>query len=86
MCIYIIMKRTIKLKESELTKLIKRIISEMESDKEDMSQMDVSSDIEKELALDFITSDNTREKQMIMKKAKKLDFDLFREYVKKYKF
>lgn len=84
--IYIIMKRIIKLKESDLTKLIKRIVSEMEMSGEDMSPMSDSEDVEKHLAIDFITADNSREKERIMKQAKDLDFDLFRKYVKQYNF
>jgi hypothetical protein len=80
------MKRIIKLKESDLTKLIKRIVSEMEMSGEDMSPMSDSEDVEKHLAIDFITADNSREKERIMKQAKDLDFDLFRKYVKQYNF
>jgi hypothetical protein len=48
--------------------------------------MSDSEDVEKHLAIDFITADNSREKERIMKQAKDLDFDLFRKYVKQYNF
>lgn len=58
----------------------------MEMGGEDMSPMSDSEDVEKHLAIDFITADSPREKERIMKQAKDLDFDLFRKYVKQYNF
>lgn len=77
------MKRILKLNENQFTNLIKKIIYEAEIEK--MSDENMSDEFEKHLAIDFVTSDNPREKEMIMKRAKKMDFDLFKKYVIRFK-
>lgn len=64
------MKKIIRLTESDINRIVKRVISEND---------------EKNLAMDFIVSLDPEEKEEILFKAKEMDYDLFKEYVLKYK-
>ncbi len=65
------MKKIIRITESDLEHIVKRVIKE--------------TNMEKDLAMDYIVSMDSREKEEILNKAKEMDFDLFKEYVLKYK-
>lgn len=69
------MKKIIRLTESDLVRIVKRVINESE---------DVN---ERSLAIEFVVSTERAERQEIIDKVKEmgLDFELFKEFVGKFK-